>query len=92
MMDFPENVSVAFNFGMIEIVLFYGLALGWAAFEYVKTDRLLKKSKSEEAAQNDGSQAARDGQEGLKASSSDAGHTERQEGLDDRATQARPHE
>ncbi|MEL6360536.1 MAG: hypothetical protein AAFR21_05580 [Pseudomonadota bacterium] len=38
---------------MIEILLFNLVALGWVTWEFVKTDRLLKKSKAHEDAQKE---------------------------------------
>ncbi len=38
------------NFGWIEIALFYGIAIGFAAWQYISTDRLLKKTRAEKAA------------------------------------------
>ena len=37
------------NYGWIEIVLFYGLALGLCIWQYVKMDRDLKRTKAERA-------------------------------------------
>ena len=38
------------NFGWIELVLFYGFAIGFAAWQFWKTDRLLKKTRAAKAA------------------------------------------
>jgi hypothetical protein len=38
------------NFGWIEIVLFYGIAIGVGAWQYVKMDRMLKATRAEKAA------------------------------------------
>lgn len=38
------------NFGWIEIALFYGIAIVFAAWQYIATDRLLKKTRAEKAA------------------------------------------
>lgn len=38
------------NFGWIELVFFYGLAVGIGVWQWVKTDRLLKKTRAEKAA------------------------------------------
>lgn len=38
------------NYGWIELVLFYGIAIGFAAWQYFKMDRMLKKSRAEKAA------------------------------------------
>ena len=37
------------NFGWIEIVFFYGVALSLCIWQYVKTDRDLKRIKAERA-------------------------------------------
>lgn len=46
------------NFGWIEIVLFYGIAIGIGAWQYLKMDRMLKQTRAEkatrEAAERDG--------------------------------------
>lgn len=34
------------NFGWIEIVLFYGFAVGFAAWQYWKTDKQLKATRA----------------------------------------------
>ena len=38
------------NMGWIEIVLFYGIAIGFAAWQWIKMDRMLKKTRAEKAA------------------------------------------
>lgn len=38
------------NYGWIELVLFYGIAIGFAAWQYFKMDRMLKKTRAEKAA------------------------------------------
>jgi hypothetical protein len=38
------------NFGWIEIVLFYGIAIGIGAWQYWKMDRMLKQTRAEKAA------------------------------------------
>jgi hypothetical protein len=38
------------NFGWIEIVIFYGLAIGFGAWQWVAMDRKLKKTRAEKAA------------------------------------------
>jgi len=38
------------NFGWIEIVLFYGIAIGFGAWQWVSMDRKLKKTRAEKAA------------------------------------------
>lgn len=40
------------NFGWIEIVLFYGIAIGVGAWQYWKMDRMLKASRAQKAAQH----------------------------------------
>lgn len=37
-------------FGWIEIVFFYGIAIGFAGWQWLKMDRMLKKSRAEKAA------------------------------------------
>lgn len=46
------------NYGWIELVLFYGIAIGFAAWQYFKMDRMLKKTRAEKAARE---AAERDG-------------------------------
>jgi hypothetical protein len=38
------------NFGWIEIVLFYGIAIGFGVWQFWKMDRMLKKTRAEKAA------------------------------------------
>jgi hypothetical protein len=38
------------NFGWIEIGLFYGVAVGFGLWQYLKMDRMLKKTRAEKAA------------------------------------------
>ena len=38
------------NFGWIEIVLFYGGAIGFGVWQWLKMDRMLKKTRAEKAA------------------------------------------
>ena len=38
------------NMGWIEIVLFYGLAIGVGVWQWLKMDRMLKKTRAESAA------------------------------------------
>ncbi|MCU0947549.1 MAG: hypothetical protein MUF47_04790 [Porphyrobacter sp.] len=40
------------NFGWIELALFYGFAIAFAAWQYIATDRLLKKTRAEKAAKD----------------------------------------
>ncbi len=47
------------NFGWIEIALFYGIAIGFGAWQWLAMDRKLKKTRAEKAA----SQAAREEEE-----------------------------
>lgn len=46
------------NFGWIELVFFYGIAIGIGVWQWVKMDRMLKKTRAEraakEAAENEG--------------------------------------
>ena len=38
------------NFGWIEIGLFYGIAVSFGAWQWLKMDRMLKQSRAEKAA------------------------------------------
>ncbi|MEE4206150.1 MAG: hypothetical protein V2I39_07655 [Erythrobacter sp.] len=38
------------NFGWIELVFFYGLAIGFGVWQVVKTDRELKRTRAEREA------------------------------------------
>jgi hypothetical protein len=38
------------NYGWIELVLFYGIAIGFGAWQFWKMDRMLKKTRAEKAA------------------------------------------
>lgn len=38
------------NLGWIEIVMFYGIAIGFGVWQFWKTDRLLKRTRAETAA------------------------------------------
>jgi hypothetical protein len=38
------------NMGWIEIVLFYGLAIGGGVWQWLKMDRMLKKTRAKRAA------------------------------------------
>lgn len=38
------------NYGWIEIVMFYGLAIGFGVWQWVSMDRKLKKTRAENAA------------------------------------------
>lgn len=40
----------ASEFGWIELVLFYGIAVGFGVWQWVKMDRMLKKTRAEKAA------------------------------------------
>jgi len=40
------------DMGWIEIVLFYGIAIGFGLWQFWKTDRLLKRTRAENAAKN----------------------------------------
>ncbi|SHN51697.1 hypothetical protein SAMN02745193_00701 [Erythrobacter sanguineus] len=46
------------DMGWIEIVLFYGVAIGFGVWQYVSMDRKLKKTRAERAAKE---AAERDG-------------------------------
>jgi len=47
------------NFGWIELVFFYGLAIGFGVWQWLAMDRKLKKTRAERAAKE---AAERDGQ------------------------------
>lgn len=38
------------GFGWIELVLFYGIAIGFGAWQWLSMDRMLKKTRAEKAA------------------------------------------
>lgn len=38
--------------GWIEIVLFYGIAIGFGVWQWIKMDRMLKKTRAEKAARD----------------------------------------
>jgi hypothetical protein len=38
------------NMGWIEIVLFYGVAIGFGVWQWLKMDRMLKQTRAEKAA------------------------------------------
>lgn len=38
------------NFGWIELVFFYGIAIGFGVWQWVKMDRMLKRTRAERAA------------------------------------------
>lgn len=38
------------NYGWIEIVLFYGIAISFGLWQFWKMDRMLKKTRAEKAA------------------------------------------
>lgn len=38
------------EYGWIELVLFYGIAIGFGVWQWVKMDRMLKKTRAEKAA------------------------------------------
>ena len=40
------------NYGWIELVLFYGIAVGFGVWQWVSMDRLLKKTRAEKAAKD----------------------------------------
>lgn len=46
------------NYGWIELVFFYGIAIGIGVWQYLKMDRMLKKTRAEreaeEAAEREG--------------------------------------
>lgn len=46
------------NFGWIEIVLFYGVAIAFCVWQYVAMDRKLKKTRAEREAKEAADKAA----------------------------------
>lgn len=38
------------TFGWIELVFFYGVAIGFGVWQWIKMDRMLKKTRAEKAA------------------------------------------
>ena len=40
------------NFGWIELVLFYGIAIGFGVWQWVSMDRKLKRTRAEKAAKD----------------------------------------
>ena len=38
------------EYGWIELVLFYGIAIGFGVWQWIKMDRMLKKTRAEKAA------------------------------------------
>lgn len=41
---------MAQNYGWIELALFYGVAIGFGLWQYIATDRKLKRTRAEKAA------------------------------------------
>lgn len=41
---------MAQNYGWIELVLFYGIAVGFGLWQYFSMDRMLKRTRAEKAA------------------------------------------
>ncbi len=61
------------NFGWIELVFFYGVAISFGVWQWWKTDKLLKQTRAErkareaeEAAAAEGGEEPPAGQEGLR--------------------------
>lgn len=48
------------EYGWIELVLFYGIAIGFGVWQWVKMDRMLKKTRAEKAAKEAADAAAKD--------------------------------
>lgn len=44
-----QNSMASGAFGWIEIVFFYGIAIGFAVWQWLKMDRMLKKGRAEKA-------------------------------------------
>lgn len=42
------------TFGWIELVLFYGIAIGFGVWQWVKMDRMLKKTRAEKGSERRG--------------------------------------
>jgi hypothetical protein len=54
------------NFGWIELVFFYGIAIGFGVWQYVAMDRKLKRTRAEKAAKEAAETAAKeDGSAGM---------------------------
>ncbi len=54
------------NYGWIELVVFYGIAVGFGVWQWVKMDRMLKKTRAEKAAKEAAEAAAKeDGSAGV---------------------------
>jgi hypothetical protein len=47
------------NHGWIELVLFYGVAIGFGLWQYIAMDRKLKRTRAEKAAKEAAEAAAR---------------------------------
>lgn len=47
------------NYGWIELVVFYGIAVGFGVWQWVKMDRMLKKTRAEKAAKEAAEAAAK---------------------------------
>lgn len=58
--------SMGQNYGWIELVLFYGIAIGFGVWQWVKMDRMLKKTRAEKAARQAAAESAakEDGEQG----------------------------
>jgi hypothetical protein len=48
------------NFGWIELVFFYGIAIGFGVWQYVSMDRKLKRTRAEKAAKEAAEDAGAD--------------------------------
>lgn len=47
------------NYGWIELVVFYGIAVGFGVWQWIKMDRMLKKTRAEKAAKEAAEAAAK---------------------------------
>lgn len=48
------------EYGWIELVLFYGIAVAFGGWQWLKMDRMLKKTRAEKAAKEAADAAAKD--------------------------------
>lgn len=54
------------EYGWIELVLFYGIAIGFGVWQWIKMDRMLKKTRAEKAAKEAAeAEAKKDGSAGI---------------------------
>jgi hypothetical protein len=48
------------NYGWIELMVFYGIAVGFGVWQWVKMDRMLKKTRADKAARQAAEAAGKD--------------------------------